>query len=1042
METRALFWGLDAGAKLAFYLIGYAAIGVCLWGVLRAVAKCRRAAPSAVALDLGAGVLRMLRDLATHRRLRRRDALAGGAHAAIFAGFALLFAGTSIITLEVDILDPLLGIRFWKGGFFLVFSLVLDLAGCALAAGIALMMLRRAAFGLERLDYVRRYRGESTARPAARRWKIEDWIFLGSLLLIVLTGFLQEGLRHAMEQPAWGLWEPVGEGVGAALRALQLSPAALAGLRLGNWWFHGLAALCFVGAIPWWKAKHMLAVLSALAARDPLALRRLPRTAPQAASVGAATIADFSWKDMLDLDACTKCGRCHEACPARAAGYRLSPRDLILDLRLHNDRVQGRAAAPGQPAGAALLAGGVIETETLWACRSCGACQEICPVGVEHPVKIIQMRRQLVERGAMDPLLKNTLDTIAATGNSFGENGRKRPAWTRALGFRVKDIRTEPAELLWFVGDYASFDPRNQVVSRTFARLLRAAGRDFALLHEGEKTAGNDVRRVGEEGLFESLVEHNLGQMAAARPFRSIVTTDPHSFNTLRNEYPQFGAVAPIQHYTEVLCELLEAGALKVTRPLGRRVTFHDPCHLGRLNRRFDAPRRVLELIGCTLVEMPRNRENSFCCGAGGGRIWIPDQPGTTKPSELRVREAAGLERLEVFVTSCPKDLTMFEDARKTAGFEKAFVVQDIAELVAEAVSLNVLLPQDLPDLGERIAAAVADRVAAVVGERLDALLAARGPLLPAPAAPAAQAPAVPAPPAAVPVAARVPSQRVALPWSAQPVRAAVLPPYERPERSGPRILVPVKQVGKLGDEYRFEPDGRSIAPGYFEYQLNEWDDTALEQALRLVESLGRGEVVAVTVGPPEADEALRKALAKGAHRAVRVWDAALADADPIAVARMLAGVAQQEQPDLVIAGAQSADQANGATGTALARLLGWTCTALVVDTEWDGGATLSAVRELEGGLRHSVRIAAPAVITMQTGANTPRYATMRMIKQARQKPLAVVEAGGEAGAYAAARIAAMAAPPQTRARMLEGTPAEVAAALLQLIRDKMGSRA
>jgi Fe-S oxidoreductase/electron transfer flavoprotein alpha/beta subunit len=1025
METRALFWGLNAEARLAFYLIGYGAIAVFFWGLARAVLKYRRAAPSTVPLDLVAGALRMLRDLATHRPLRRRDRYAGNAHAAIFLGFALLFAGTATITLQVDILEPLFGITFWKGRFFLIFSLVLDLAGCALAIGIVLMMVRRAAFGLVKLDYVRRYRGETSPRPAARQWQVEDWFFLGALLAIVLTGFLQEGMRHAMEQPPWGMWEPVGEGAGVVLRALRLAPAAMADLRLGNWWLHGMAALCFVGAIPWWKAKHMLAVLGSLAARDPLALRRLPRTSALATTVGVAAIADFSWKDMLDLDACTKCGRCHEACPARAAGYSLSPRDLILDLRRHNDQAQGR------PSANTLLVGNVIEAEALWACRSCGACQEICPVGVEHPVKIVQMRRQLVERGQLDPLLKTTLDTIAATGNSFGESGRKRSAWTRDLGFCVKDIRAEPAELLWFVGDYASYDPRNQKVSRTFARLLRAAGRDFALLHEGEKTAGNDVRRVGEEGLFESLVEHNLGQIAAAKAFHTIVTTDPHSFNTLRNEYPEFGRIAPTLHYTEVLCDLLESGALKVVRPLGRRVTFHDPCHLGRLNRRFDAPRRVLALIGCTVVEMPRNRENSFCCGAGGGRIWIPDKPGTTKPSELRVREAAGLDRLDVFVTSCPKDLTMFEDARKTAGFEKAFVVQDIAELVAEAIALDAISLQDLPDMTGRIAAAVADRVATVVGERLDAWLEARGPLAPAPAL--VQHPA----PAQV-----VEARRAHVPWAVNPVRAAVLAPYERPQKLGPRILVPVKQVGKLGDEYAFAADGRSIASTYFEFQLNEWDDTALEQALKTVEAHGGGEVVVVTVGPPESEEALRKALAKGAHRGVRVWDEALADADPIAVARLLAGVAVQEQPDLVIAGAQSADHANGATGTALARLLGWTCTALVVDTQWDGRHAMTAIRELEGGLRQTVRIATPAVVTMQTGANTPRYATMRMVKQAKQKPLAVVAAASEATAYAGARIASMAAPPQTRARMMEGTPQEVAAALLKVIREKMGSKA
>lgn len=1040
METRELFWGLSASGKLIFYVVGFAAIAAFLRGFARYIVKYRRGRPLPAPVDVLAGVRRMMTDLGTHRGLRRRDRYAGIAHSAIFFGFVLLFIGTSTITLEYDILQPLFGITFWKGKFFLLFGLTLDLAGLALVAGLILMMVRRATFALPKLNYLRNYRGETELRPAARRWKVEDWVFLVTLLAIALTGFVQEGLRHAMERPAWGAWEPVGAALGALFGA-TLSQEGIASLRTANWWVHGFAALAFIGAIPWWKARHILAVLGSLAARDPLALRRLPRQAEDAPAVGIASVSDLTWKDMLDLDACTKCGRCHEVCPARASGNPLSPRDLILDLRVHNDSAQGKPQAGVDLIGA-VIGGGVIDPETLWSCRTCGACQEICPVGVEHPVKIVQMRRQLVERGELDPLLKTTLDTIANTGNSFGENGRKRAAWARELEFPVKDIRKEAAELLWFVGDYASFDPRNQHVSRTFARLLRAARQDFALLHEGERTAGNDVRRVGEEGLFESLVEHNLAQMGAAQPFRRIVTTDPHSFNTLKNEYPEFGAIAPVSHYTEVLCELLEAGLLRVKRPLGLRVTFHDPCHLGRLNKRYDAPRRVLELIGCELVEMPRNRDNSFCCGAGGGRIWIPDKPGTTKPSESRVNEAADLGGIDVFVTSCPKDLTMFEDARKTAGHEKAFLVEDIAELVARAIELESLNLADLPDFAERLTTAVAERVAQAVGARLDAVLAARPLAVEAPRTipvlPVAESMAAPALAAESTVPVSAPAS--AGPWQISPVVPAQLTDYEAPACDGPRILVTVKHVGKLGDEFRFTEDERCIDSEYFEYQLNEFDDVALEEALQLIEKLGRGEVVAVTVGPPEAEDTLRKALAKGAHRGVHVWNDALTGADPIAVARMLAGVAQKEKPTLIIGGVQSSDMANGATGVALARLLGWPCAAVVVATEWDGGDRMIVTRELEGGLRHRFGLALPTLLTMQTGANTPRYATMRMQKQAKSKPVADLAATGADSAWAAAWVERLAEPPETHATMLNGTPDEVAVQVLQIVREKMGA--
>ncbi|MBZ0122551.1 MAG: 4Fe-4S dicluster domain-containing protein, partial [Roseovarius sp.] len=709
METRELFWSLTHTSVVLFYVVGFGAIAVFLWGVWRHVAKYRRGTARTSATDLWAGIRRMVADLLTHRTLRRRDRYAGWAHAGIFLGFVLGAIGTSIITLEYDILYPLFGIRFWKGDFYLIFSLVLDLGHLALVAGILMMMWRRAWFRLPKLSYLRDYRGETELRAPARMWQREDWIFMSVLLLIELSGFTQEGVRLLMDRPEWAAWSPVGLAVANTFAALGMSEETAAAIRGANWWMHGVLALAFTAAIPWYKAKHILAVMGSLATRSDRPLARLPREPEDKESAGIARISDFSWKDMLNFDACTKCGRCHEACPARAAGFPLSPRDLILDLRLCNDKAQGRAQE-----GVDLI-GDVIDPETLWSCRSCGACQEICPVGIEHPAMIVQMRRQLVDRGEMDPLLQTTLDAIASTGNSFGENARKRPAWTRELAFEVKDIRETPADKLWFVGDYASFDPRNQKVSRAFAGLLKAAGEDFALLHEGERNAGNDVRRVGEEGLFETLVEHNLDTIAGVQPFGRIVTTDPHSYNTIRNEYPEFGDVPPVDHYTTVLADLLRSGRLTVKRPLGRRVTFHDPCHLGRLNGGYDAPREVLAAIGCELVEMPRNRDNSFCCGAGGGRIWIPDPPGIEKPSENRMHEAAALGGIDVFVTCCPKDLTMFEDARKTSGHEKDFVVQDIAELVAEAVELGNIDLRDLPPLAERLTDAIATRIAEVV---------------------------------------------------------------------------------------------------------------------------------------------------------------------------------------------------------------------------------------------------------------------------------------------------------------------------------------
>ena len=275
---------------------------------------------------------------------------------------------------------------------------------------------------------------------------------------------------------------------------------------------------------------------------------------------------------------------------------------------------------------------------------------------------------------------------------------------------------------------------------------------------------------------------------------------------------------------------------------------------------------------------------------------------------------------------------------------------------------------------------------------------------------------------------------------AAGPVTAAQLPAYEIPPKEGPRILVAVKHVGELGDEFSIAEDGLSIADEHFEYALNEWDDAALEEALLLSEKIGGGEVVAVTIGPEQAEDTLRKVLAKGAHRAVRVWDDSLAAADPVTVARALAGVALQEEADLILAGVQSGDLAQGATGTALARILGLPHAAVVLETEWDGGARLTATRELEGGVRHRFELPAPVLLTMQTGGNRPRYATMRMIKQAKQKTIAVLDGADVGLDQAGARLRRLSVPVKSgQAEMLEGGAAEVAKAIADIVRKKRG---
>jgi Fe-S oxidoreductase len=602
-----------------------------------------------------------------------------------------------VLGFNTDFTKPVFGWDYFHGNFYLVYKEVLNVLGTVLIAGVLAMMVRRAVIRPRKLNYARPDRGPEDPQYDRRVYEVGDWTFVLILLVIALTGFVLEGVRIAMDDPGYGWTQFGGWVVAQALTGVDHS--VLAGLRHGLWWFHGLLAIAFVASIPFTKAAHMLTSFVSLSLRDPVAGKRLRPIEPERANLpaGYGTLADFSPLHLLQLDACTKCGKCHEACPANATGRPLSPRDVILELREQDNRAFAGSGiggvlggllddgAEGDGSATSVFGDDGVRVETVWSCMQCNACVEICPVGIEQAPIINQLRRRLVEEGELDSNLQSVLQVIHKSGNSFGENRRRRGRWTQGLDFEVKDARKQPVDVLWFVGDYASFDPRSQQVSRALAGLLHEAGVDFGILFDGERNSGNDVRRVGEEGLFEELAEQNIAALSGC-DFQRIVTSDPHSLNTLRNEYPELGGGWPVMHHTTLLLELIESGRLDLRGRLSYRVTYHDPCHLGRFNGEYESPRRILALLGCTLVEMPRNRDNSFCCGAGGGRIWIPDKPGQERPSENRIREAVSLPDVELFVVSCPKDVTMYEDAIKTSGNAQRIQLRELTELVAEAL--------------------------------------------------------------------------------------------------------------------------------------------------------------------------------------------------------------------------------------------------------------------------------------------------------------------------------------------------------------------
>lgn len=682
---RETFLNLGSGSVLSFYLLALLATLIFLSGFFIRFRKYRLGRPAG--RFSWRRIERAIVDLASQRTVGKRDPKIRLAHFFVFWGFAVLTVATATIAVDEDVIGLLLDrpdLQFWRGPFYVGYSLVVDLFSVGFIAGLLYLAWHRRQRPA-RLDYTRVDRAKESSDR--RGYTLDDRVYLIILLFLGLSGLLLEGFRIAANDfPEFEVASVGGWLVGLATSGL--GPEGNETARLVTWWVHALSALTFIAFIPYSKAMHMVVDVASLTLTDHDTARRL---ATANGHVVGTELTSFTAKELVDFDACTKCGRCHEVCPARTAGAPLSPRDLILDLREWTNALTGVELWYGPGAeprnqGAREIAGGVIPAETLWACTTCMACVEVCPVGIEHLTTIVGLRRRLVDLGEVEPGLQTAFQALARAGNSFGQPAKQRARWTKGVGVAVKDARTEPVEWLWFVGDYASYDPRAQQVTQTVARLLDRAGTDFGILFDAERNSGNDVRRAGEEGLFELLRDQNREALSAAS-YQGIFTTDPHTLNALRNEY----GIPEAAHYTQLLDRLIESQELRLGH-LSGKATYHDPCYLGRYAEEYEAPRRLIAATGLDLIEMGRCRENSFCCGAGGGRIWMDDSGLTERPSENRIREAVALgDDVGYFVVACPKDLVMYTDAVKTTGNDARLEVVDVASLVFRAAELEAI---------------------------------------------------------------------------------------------------------------------------------------------------------------------------------------------------------------------------------------------------------------------------------------------------------------------------------------------------------------
>ncbi|WP_232703234.1 (Fe-S)-binding protein [Halobacterium wangiae] len=686
-ETRPTFWRIGHVGEALFYYLAFVAVAIFLFGVYRRFATYAKGSEDPVdrLSELPSRVVAAAKLVATNEKQFDRDLTAGLMHTFIMWGFLTLLIGTTILMIDMDIWTLFAGQpSFFVGDFYLAYSFVLDAMGFLFVVGVGMALYKRYWTRNDRLW------GKHTSP--------EDGLFVWTLFLLGVGGYVTEGFRilgtSATRDVSFETVSFVGWFVADVLQVVGFGPEAAAAAYPAVWWSHSLLALAFVATVPYAKPFHMISSYANLVTRDEDAGRRLPRVPADAApeDIGPSEIEDFSWKQLLDHDACTKCGRCSSVCPAKAAGRPLDPRDVILDLKNYREDLQA-----GRTDEVDIVADGgtsVIDAETMDSCMSCMACMDACPVDIEHVTQFTEMNRRLTESGQMNKNVEDAVMNVFQKGNTFGDPDRKRPEWTEELDFEVPDAREEAVEYLWYVGDYPSYDGRNQHVARSLARVFEAADVSYGILYEDEQNDGNDIRRVGEEGLFEMVAEENIEAFESC-DYEKVVCTDPHSYNTFTNEYDQFGFedADSVYHYTQVVENLVNAGALGLSgTELDDTVTYHDPCHLGRYNGEFEAPREVIRATGVTLDEMPRNRADSFCCGGGGGGLWM-DFEEEPKPSEERIREAledtdAG-PAVDRFVVACPMCMTMYEDGRKTGGFEDDIEVTDITELLVEALDAN-----------------------------------------------------------------------------------------------------------------------------------------------------------------------------------------------------------------------------------------------------------------------------------------------------------------------------------------------------------------
>ncbi len=614
-------------------------------------------------------------------------------------GHSIMFWGLMMFGLAYPIFIGLaagFGLYSILGGspFETMYISVLDVVALLVILAMGWVVVKRYLIVPERLR-----REMSTAE------KIIQPILILVIIGLMMLHFGIEGFRYA----TYGIPDPgppAGVFLAQSLVNAGISRATSAAVYKSLWWLNYVLLLAAVIYAPYSKHLHPLTSFANIFFRnlEPKgSLEPVDLTKP--GSLGAGKIQDFSWKQLLDLYSCTWCGRCHVVCPAQVSGKPLSPRELILGMREHlleegpellkkgsatlpitlDDVAAAAQASEAQPSRRTrALIGGVITEEAIWSCTTCQACQEVCPVDVEHVGKIVDLRRHL-QMVASTEVARDPLKNLRVRGNPWRGTMYSRMDWTEGLDVKVVG-EDGSVDILYWVGCTEALEERSLRVAQAVARLMIQAGVDFGILGEEEICCGDPARRLGAEHLFQMLAANNI-RLLQIHNIKTVVTACPHCFNTLKNEYPRMGGQFEVIHHTQFIAGLIKEKRLKIKPSAELLVTYQEPCYLGRYNDIYETPREVLDSIpGVTRVEMEQNRKHGFCCGGGGGRMWLEEKIDQ-RISAIRLGQARDA-RAQVVSTACPFCLQMLEDAAKEKDMEGSLKIKDIAELVADSLEV------------------------------------------------------------------------------------------------------------------------------------------------------------------------------------------------------------------------------------------------------------------------------------------------------------------------------------------------------------------